>query len=321
MNIICYYNINYSYTIVSFYGIIDIKYAQNDTEMLMYINSGYLNNSLLNYKDTKNPISIGCCGNYRLSNVEQLPTYRPKGRLDYQLIYIYSGLAHFKFGEDEEETIIPAGNFVLFYPKEYQNYTYYGKDHTEVYWIHFSGTNVKNVLREYNIDSSARIFRTGTQLVYPEIFKNIINEIQQRKTGFELIIKAYLEQLLVLISRNSENVENSSKTYIEKEVNIAQEYFSKNYSNEINIDEYATSRGMSISWFIRSFKDITGVTPLQYILSQRIINAQILLESTDYSVGEISSIVGYENQLYFSRLFTKQKGVSPREYRKIVREY
>ena len=87
----------------------------------------------------------------------------------------------------------------------------------------------------------------------------------------------------------------------------------------INIEEYASAHGMSISWFIRSFKQFTGFTPLQYILSLKLLNAQILLESTDYTIKEISNIVGYENQLYFSRLFKKQKGMSPQEYRNCSR--
>ena len=95
----------------------------------MFVNSAYLNDSLLNYKDTKNPISVSCCGNYRLISINELPTYRPKGRLDYQLIYIASGIAHFYFNNTDEETIIPAGTFVLFRPKEYQKYVYYGNDH------------------------------------------------------------------------------------------------------------------------------------------------------------------------------------------------
>ena len=288
-------------------------------EVFMYINSAYLNDSLLNCKDTQNPISVGSCGNYRLITVNQLPTFRPNGRLDYQLIYIASGAAHFYFKSTDEATVIPAGTFVLFRPREYQKYIYYGSDHTEAYWIHFSGTQVKSILREYNIDDATHIFRTGTQFVYSEIFKNIISEIQQKRLGFELIIEAYLKQLFVLISRNKESLDDDSKNYIQNEVRLAQEYFNDNYSKEINIDEYAASHGMSISWFIRSFRQITGITPLQYILTQRIINAQILLESTDYSINEISNLVGYDNQLYFSRLFSKQKGMSPREYRKIVK--
>ena len=73
---------------------------------------------------------------------------------------------------------------------------------------------------------------------------------------------------------------------------------------------------MSISWFIRNFKQYTKTTPMQYIVSLRIANAQMLLETTSYSITEIGNIVGYDNPLYFSRIFRKQKGVSPSEYRK-----
>ena len=80
---------------------------------------------------------------------------------------------------------------------------------------------------------------------------------------------------------------------------------------------------MSVSLFIRNFKEYTGSTPLQYIVSIRITNAQRLLETTTYTVTEIGHIVGYENPLYFSRIFHKQKGVSPSGYRKqhCMREY
>ena len=58
---------------------------------------------------------------------------------------------------------------------------------------------------------------------------------------------------------------------------------------------------------------------MQYIVSIRVTNAQMLLETTNYNVTEIGNIVGYDNPLYFSRIFKKQKGVSPSEYRALLK--
>ena len=81
------------------------------------------------------------CGTYHLFTRPKLPTHRPRGRLDWQLLYIASGKAHFYFNGVEE--IVTAGNMVIYRPKEEQRYYYYGTDHTEVYWVHFTGGNVK----------------------------------------------------------------------------------------------------------------------------------------------------------------------------------
>jgi transcriptional regulator GlxA family with amidase domain len=78
---------------------------------------------------------------------------------------------------------------------------------------------------------------------------------------------------------------------------------------------------MSTSWFGKSFAAAAGMSPKQYILDLRIRNAQILLETTDGTVSEIARIVGYDNPMYFSRLFRKAKGLSPLNYRKVYREH
>ena len=91
-----------------------------------------------------------------------MPTYRPKGRKDFQIIYIASGLVHFHFDKPENETIVPAGNIVLFRPAELQKYEFYGKDKTEVYWVHFTGGEVKNILRKNGFADKERIFPVGT---------------------------------------------------------------------------------------------------------------------------------------------------------------
>ena len=127
-----------------------------------------------------------------------------------------------------------------------------------------------------------------------------------------------LRYLLILVHRQVTREHILKNEYLDNEMDLAAQYFNDNYNSDISIQNYAASRGMSVSWFIRNFKAYTNTTPLQYILSIRIANAQVLLENTTYSVAEIGRILGYENPLYFSRIFKKQSGLSPSEYRKQV---
>lgn len=284
----------------------------------MYTNSAYLNNTLSAFRDKSRPLIVGSCGTYHLYTKEKLPTYRPRGRIDYQLLYVASGKAHFFI--DGKEKIITPGHMVLYRPKEMQKYIYYGIDQTEVYWIHFTGNDVKNILRSYGISDDRKIIYSGTSLEYERIFKQIIYELQQCQEHYEEYLSLLLREIFIFLHRQITKKHSLKNEYLESEMARAAQYFNDNYNTAISIEEYAASRGMSISWFIRSFREYTNVTPLKYILSLRMTNAQMLLENTSYSVKEISSIVGYDNPLYFSRLFSRQKGMSPSEYRKKLSE-
>ena len=282
----------------------------------MYLNSAYLNNSAIDFKDKSKPLIVGSCGTYRLLSKPKLPTYRPRGRIDYQLLYINAGKAHFHFDSIDNETIVNAGNMILYRPKELQKYEYYGTDKTEVYWVHFTGGDVKNVLRKYGIKDNMRTFFVGTSLEYERIFKRMISELQRCQEDYEEILTLLMRHLLISIHRDLLKDRKTSDVYLDNEMDIATQYFNDNYNTDINIEEYAQSRGMSTCWFIRNFKKFRGTSPMQYIMSIRISNAPSLLETTQYSISEISRIVGYANPLYFSRLFHKQKGFAPSKYRK-----
>ena len=69
----------------------------------MYINAAYLNNSLIDFKDKSKPLVVGSCGTYRLYKHPRLPTHRPRGRLDFQILYIASGKVHFYFDNSETD--------------------------------------------------------------------------------------------------------------------------------------------------------------------------------------------------------------------------
>ena len=285
----------------------------------MYLNSGYLNNSRLPFKDKSAPLIVGSCGTYRLQTRNRLPTKRPRGRLDYQLLYVASGKTHFMInGEDREVT---AGHMVLYLPRQTQDYVYYGKDKPEVYWVHFTGSDVKNILRHYDIPMDDNVFYCGMVSTYAYLFKEMIHELQTCRVGFQELLTMYLRQIFLLIQRSRLEQKPTVSTYMQEEMENAQRYFNEHYNENINIEEFAASRSMSVSWFLRNFKQVVGMSPMHYILTNRINNAVSLLETTDYNVTEISTIVGYENPMYFSRLFKKQKGVSPTDYRKLLQDH
>ncbi len=70
----------------------------------MYTNNAYLNNSTIDRKDKSKPLVITMCGTYKLYTRPKLPTWRPRGRLDFQLLYIAAGKAHFHFDNNDEAT-------------------------------------------------------------------------------------------------------------------------------------------------------------------------------------------------------------------------
>lgn len=282
----------------------------------MYINSGYLNNSRLPFKDKSKPLIVGSCGTYRLRTKERLPTWRPRGRLDYQLLYVASGKTVFYFNGEPKE--VAAGHMILFHPRQEQHYEYFAVDRPEVYWVHFTGSDVRNILRHYDIPLDRNVIYSGSSATYAYLFKEMINELQTCRTGYQELLEMYLRQIFLLVQRSWEERKPTVSSYLQEEIDYARKYFNEHYNEDISIEEYAQSRGMSVSWFLRNFKQMTMKSPMQYILAIRINNAVSLLETTDYNVTEISTIVGYENPLYFSRIFKKQKGVSPSEYRKML---
>lgn len=265
--------------------------------------------------DKKHPLFIGSCGTYHLYTVEKLPTHRPKGRLDYQLLYIASGRAHFYF--DGKPTVVEAGNMVLYRPREEQRYYYYGADQTEVYWVHFTGNNVTNLLHSYRL-TNKKVFHCGSGAEYQNLFRSMIKELQMCQDGYEEMLEIYLRQIFIKLQRHFKSSLNFDNSHAFEEIDNAISYFCEHYNEPINIDDYAKENHFSTSWFIRNFKLYTGITPKQYILKKRIYNAEALLQNTQYNINEIAQIIGYDNPLYFSRVFQKTKGISPSEYRKNI---
>lgn len=282
----------------------------------MDINVAYLHNSISVVKDTSKPLIVTSCGYYSVKDGPVIKTNRPKGRRDYQLLYIAEGRAHFFF--EGRTRIVNKGEMVLFRPYEAQSYYYYPKDKCEVYWTHFTGGEVDGILANYRMPQET-VFWAGTFPEYAYIYSEMIRELQLCRKGYRELLPLFLTQLLLLADRHRSEGKKAGATTI-GEIEAAARYFNEHYNEDISIEGYATSVHMSTCWFIRRFKQVLKVTPMQYILSLRISNAKALLETKDTTVKEVALSVGFSSPLYFSRIFTKYTGMSPTEYRNIHAE-
>ena len=279
----------------------------------MYTNLAYLGEAHEDIVDTSKPILVTAAGYYRVHTSEVIETDRPNGRGDYQLLYISTGKLHLYV--DGEERIITKGNMLLFRPGETQIYNLYSADKPETYWVHFTGSDVDLLLDYYGMPKNENVFFTGTSPDYQWLFKQMIQELQLCRVNYEDLLNMNLRHIFLMINRFlKEGTELNSDAL--DEVERATHYFNENYNLNISIKDYANERHMSDCWFNRTFKHVTKVTPMQYIIQLRITNALNLLEHTNYNITQVANAVGYDDAYYFSRLFKKNVGVAPTEYRK-----
>ena len=101
---------------------------------------------------------------------------------------------------------------------------------------------------------------------------------------------------------------------IESYINLALEFIHFNYMS-ITVNDIIEYVGFTRSYFTTTFKEHVGVSPQKYLLQFRMKKACEQLESTDNTVKEIASSIGYENALTFSRSFKQVYGISPTDYR------
>ncbi|MBY9081173.1 response regulator [Paenibacillus sp. HN-1] len=94
------------------------------------------------------------------------------------------------------------------------------------------------------------------------------------------------------------------------------EYLDRNFQQEITLQHIADRFFLSRENVSRKFKQVTGENLSDYLTSLRIEKAKELLQNSDLRMSRIAELVGYEDEKYFSRVFKKATGQTPREFRK-----
>lgn len=146
---------------------------------------------------------------------------------------------------------------------------------------------------------------------------DLTNEIAQRKRGRLFACYSILTQIILRVSRlYEEDSDNSAQKNLFQLGSVLGE-IQRNFKKPLNINGLSEKAAMSPSSFYRSFRKTMGVSPIEYILSLRLTHARNLLESSDKNISEIAEESGFQDSNYFTRMFRKKFGISPRAFRKL----
>ncbi len=234
---------------------------------------------------------------------------RENGRVDYHILYIINGNCRVYYGGKYHA--LEAGNYVFYEPGHKQEYLYDEGVDTRTFWLHFHGTAVETVLKDCNLSYGPHNAEKNSRL--ENIFEKLVNASYPAAKQ----VKTYANGLLLLLL--SELGGQRKNKEIPKAVAEVLEYIHLNYFLSLDIDELAKKCGLSRSRLMHVFKEVTGTSMLNYHLQFRLEKSKELLAVKSLSVAQVASMTGFEDALYFSRVFRKYVGMAPSDYRKSLR--
>lgn len=145
----------------------------------------------------------------------------------------------------------------------------------------------------------------------------LMREVEEKNKNYELACKSILTLFIIFIIRNSGSTllitENPKKLNIEC-IKI-KNYMDTHYSENITLDLLANMSYINKFHLVHIFTKQVGLSPINYLINKRIEEAKNLLRTTNYSIRDISYIVGFSNSSYFSQMFKKITNESPKTYK------
>ncbi len=197
-------------------------------------------------------------------------------------------------------------------PHAYGTFT---KSPWTIYWLHLVGSNVPLYLEQLGVSNEKPVVSLGGDVQLLSLFEDVLEGLQHGFTPIHIIYAAHsLAHLMGLILRQKEEFwhgETSARERIEKSIQ-----FMKSHLREpLNIATLTSLVNLSRSHYTTLFQKVTGYAPLNYLNHLRMQQAVELLNSTNWPIKQISEHLGFSDQFYFSRAFTKMYDHSPSEHR------
>lgn len=243
-----------------------------------------------------------------------------------EIKYFYEGTTTLLIGT--ETVVAQAGDVIVINPYEFHATVDLGDEQSKYCRIMVEPAFFANMdatmpdLRRILLSGQASFhtqFRENTQMA--GIILRVAEEMQARGPHYRIAVRGLMLELLALLLRYGmkDTNECSSREQAIRYyavVEPALRHIRDNYAQRCTVEELAELCKVSKYHFCRVFKDITGVTALQYLNKYRIRIAETLLENTNKSIGEVARTCGFEDESYFCRCYKKYIGTTPRQRRK-----
>lgn len=148
--------------------------------------------------------------------------------------------------------------------------------------------------------------------------QNMLSEIETKQPGYDVVCQDLMEILIVLLGRQTNF--STMLTPVKKRTSrlcvSTKRYIDTHYQENITLDDLAKINHVSKYHLVHVFTEEYGISPINYLIHKRLQEAEHLLSTTDLSLSLISYTTGFSSSSYFAQIFKKQKGCTPREFRK-----
>ncbi len=258
-----------------------------------------------NYLDVTNA-TINCIYSTTLSAA------MPNGRNDYTLIITYGGQV--MLTEKNGNKYLDS-HCIIYKPFQPHNYTYIASPDSEIYCLHFKGVFAQSILEELHLTDNY-YFRIEKTPAISQIVKQLILSLRSRESNFQTKCNCELLKLFIILSEssknNTENYPNIKNSRIQHAVNA----ILNDPSEFKKVSQLAALCNMPESTFTKTFTKTVGRSPMEYLNEKKLEHSIFFLLESDYTIGEISDRLGYDNQFYFCNRFKKLYKMSPSQYRR-----
>ena len=208
---------------------------------------------------------------------------------------------------------LSKGDTFMIFPDTVVQYEADQKDPWQYSWVGFQGAVAKTLVSQTGLTLQNPAMSLGNSEHIQELLYQIYAS-RGETLPHQVAMTGYLYLLLAqLIGASPQPInEDISLVYVKK----ATEYIARHYTRPITVQEIAEYLNISRSHLYRIFMEQMGVSPKCYLDQYKVHMACVLMSQTSLPLKQIAAAVGYEDPLYFSKVFKREKRCSPAQYRR-----